>query len=262
MAEKSKGDHGIHPTREHGHSPMGTALFIAMRLASPFIQYGILHYDIGSHIVHRLHVCNPRSCPSSSVDTAAPISRIVTQAPSRDLPIYRAVLLAMATGASLKHIYWVLNVSETKMKGKTATALGLTNIVFDTVNTVLFTNNMTSAMTGTSQDKLTPPLVVGGLMYVAGIAFETMAEVQRRDFRADTRNEGKVCMNGIWSAARHINYAAYALWRTGFAIAAGGWCWGAVTAVFTLGDFAGRAIPNLEAHLEEKVSLCRSFAYQ
>jgi len=51
--------------------------------------------------------------------------------------------------------------------------------------------------------------------------------------------------------SRHINYFGYTLWRTGYALAAGGWTWGAVTASFFVYDFNFRAIPVLQHYLEE-----------
>lgn len=50
-------------------------------------------------------------------------------------------------------------------------------------------------------------------------------------------------------------FFGYTLWRTGYAIAAGGWTWGAVTASFFVYDFNFRGIPVLQHYLEERVSL-------
>lgn len=43
------------------------------------------------------------------------------------------------------------------------------------------------------------------------------------------------------------------MWRTGYALAGGGWIWGATTAAFFVYDFTQRGIPVLQHYLEEKV---------
>jgi steroid 5-alpha reductase family enzyme len=59
---------------------------------------------------------------------------------------------------------------------------------------------------------------------------------------------------GLFGLSRHINYFGYTLWRTGYALAAGGWTWGAVTGSILAYDFNFRAIPVLQHYLEENVS--------
>ncbi len=81
---------------------------------------------------------------------------------------------------------------------------------------------------------------------------ETGADCQRKRFKKNSRNAGKVCTEGFWKVVRHPNYVGYAMWRAGFALAAGGWKWAAVTGAFTLGDFACRASKNLEEHMSQK----------
>ena len=81
-------------------------------------------------------------------------------------------------------------------------------------------------------------------------------QIQRQVFKKDRKNKGKVYDGGLFSLSRHINYFGYTLWRTGYALAAGGWTWGAVTASFFVYDFNFRAIPVLQHYLEENVSRC------
>lgn len=224
-------------------SPRGTGTFIGLRLLDIPLQFGILYYDIGSHLLSRLH------------GSPIPVSRLVKNpSPARDLPITRLILLAMATGSSLKHVFWVSDISHETMNTKTAITLGVTNMVFNSVNTLLFTTSLTCPEGATSQDSPTPTLVVGTAMFVLGMVMEMSAEVQRKHFKKDKKNEGKLCTEGAWKMVRHPNYIGYAMWRTGFAIAAGGWKWGAVTGLFTIVDFALRACGSLEEHMSSKVS--------
>jgi hypothetical protein len=78
-------------------------------------------------------------------------------------------------------------------------------------------------------------------------------------FKKDRKNKGKVYDAGLFGLSRHINYFGYTLWRTGYALAAGGWTWGAVTASFFVYDFNFRAIPVLQHYLEENVSCCADY---
>ena len=139
------------------------------------------------------------------------------------------------------------------MNTKTAVALGVTNSFFNSVNTLLFTTNVTCPEYFSSQDGPTPTLVTGSALFLLGMIIEIGAECQRKAFKKDKRNEGKLCREGFWKYVRHANYIGYAIWRTGFAIAAGGWKWGAATAGFTILDFACRASRGLEEHMSQKV---------
>lgn len=95
-------------------SPCGTATFVGLRLLDIPLQLGILYYDVGSHLLSRLH------------GSPMMVSRLVKNpSPARDLPITRMILLAMATGSSLKHIFWVTSLSHETMNTKTAVALGV-----------------------------------------------------------------------------------------------------------------------------------------
>lgn len=224
-------------------SPCGTTTFVGLRLLDIPLQLGILYYDVGSHLLSRLH------------GSPIPVSRLVKNpSPARDLPITRLILLAMATGSSLKHIFWVTSLSHETMNTKTAVALGVTNSFFNSVNTLLFTTNITCPEYFSSQDGPTPTLCVGSALFLLGMIIETGSECQRKAFKKDKRNDGKLCREGFWKYVRHANYIGYAVWRTGFAVAAGGWKWGAATAGFTILDFACRASRNLEEHMSQKVS--------
>jgi steroid 5-alpha reductase family enzyme len=48
--------------------------------------------------------------------------------------------------------------------------------------------------------------VIGSVMALAGIAFETIGDAQLRAFRADPASKGKVLDTGLWRYTRHPNY--------------------------------------------------------
>ena len=78
--------------------------------------------------------------------------------------------------------------------------------------------------------------------------------MQRARFKKDSKNQGKPYTGGLWATSRHINYFGYMLWRSGYALAAGGWIFGGVIASFFAYDFITRTIPALEDYCEHRVS--------
>lgn len=158
----------------------------------------------------------------------------------------------MSAGGALKQIYWLLGISQEEFPVSNAIEVSAFNIVFDSVNSLLFTSALTSASTNGEHFPQTP-LLVGSGLYVAGILTETFSEWQRKQFKDKPANKGKVYGGGLFGVARHINYGGYALWRAGYAMAAGGWIWGAVVGSFFLYNFATSSVPELNLYCEERV---------
>jgi protein-S-isoprenylcysteine O-methyltransferase Ste14 len=61
-----------------------------------------------------------------------------------------------------------------------------------------------------------------------------------------------VCEVGLWAKARHINYGGYVLWRTGFALAAGGWVPALGIAAFNLYHFVYSSIPLMDKYMVKR----------
>lgn len=215
-----------------------------MRLLSIPLNTSILYYDLGSHLVHRLRNDPP----------AVPLNRLaLNPSPARDLPITRLVLLGMATGSSLKQILFAGCLNHECMVGPKAGCAGFAETIYDAINLLLFTNNALSPSFATSQDEATPTLVVGSALYVLGMIVECVSECQRRCFEKCKKNEGKPVNKGLWKVVRHANYLGYMVWRAGFAVAAGGFKWGAAVTAFNILYFAARTCKPLEDCLSEKV---------
>lgn len=95
-------------------------------------------------------------------------------------------------------------------------------------------------------------MYIGAAMFVIGILVEPIAEVQRKQFKDDPKNQGKPYAGGLFGLARSINYGAYTIWRAGFALAAGGPVWAAVVGGFFFWDFSTRAIPVMEEYCTKR----------
>ena len=80
-----------------------------------------------------------------------------------------------------------------------------------------------------------------------------MSEIQRKRFKDKPENKGKLYGGGLFGLATNINYGGYTLWRTGYAVAAAGLPWGALTGALAFYDFSTRAIPVLDQYCTDRV---------
>lgn len=60
----------------------------------------------------------------------------------------------------------------------------------------------------------------GALLWIFGLAFESVADRQLARFKADPSNRGRVCDRGLWRLSRHPNYFGEWLIWCGFALLA------------------------------------------
>jgi len=72
-------------------------------------------------------------------------------------------------------------------------------------------------------------IVIGGLVWLAGIVLEIVADAQKASFRRDPANTGRFIDRGVWAWSRHPNYLGEILVWVGVAIVAlpvaVGWQW-------------------------------------
>lgn len=226
-------------------SPLGTTIFVGLRSLDPLLQYGILARGWGSSFLHKIGLSTlPAGLPTN---TGTIIDKL-------GLSPYRLILLAMATGSSLKQIYWLVGLSEERFDpGAALTVVGF-NTGANSLNNLLFTTTAFSASLSGNETFPQTPLIVGSILYVVGILTEAISESQRTRFKRNPKNKGKLYTSGLWQYARHINYTGFVLWRTGYCLAAGGWVWGTAAFAWHFADFAMRGVPLLNEYCEEKVS--------
>lgn len=66
--------------------------------------------------------------------------------------------------------------------------------------------------------------VVGLLLWLVGVTFESVGDKQLKDFKADPANKGKVMDRGLWSWTRHPNYFGDScVWWGIWLVAASAW---------------------------------------
>lgn len=68
--------------------------------------------------------------------------------------------------------------------------------------------------------------VIGLILWVGGLAGESIADAQLARFRRDPANRGRVCQAGLWAFSRHPNYFFEWLVWVGYAVFASGAPWG------------------------------------
>lgn len=235
-------------------SPVGTATFVGLRALDPVLQYQILAHGLGAGFLAKLGLT---TIPLS----AAVVTRTGIKLIDRlGLPLDRLLLLAMAVGSAAKQIFWLTYISEEEFPAASALAVSAYNTICNSVNALLFLAAATSAARSTRPftvpvgpgSRLSLPVALGALLYAVGISLETGSELQRKKFKQDPAHKGKLCREGLWAWARHINYSGYTMWRTGFALASGGWVAGSVVAAMQAVNFAKGGTVHLDTYMSKR----------
>ncbi|KAF2721084.1 hypothetical protein K431DRAFT_338941 [Polychaeton citri CBS 116435] len=220
----------------------GTATFFGLRLLDPIIQHGILAQGAGDSLVATL---GGRPLPRGpSLVTNTFFDRL-------GLSPYRSILFAMSVGGVFKQNLHLTTIMQESMSVKFGAMVGFFNITFDSINSLIFIAAQTSASTNGEHFPQTP-LIAGSALYLIGMILELGSEYQRHVWKKDPANKGQVYDKGLFGLSRHINYFGYTLWRTGYALAAGGWVYGAAVAALFSFQFTQSSIPQLAEYLQNR----------
>ena len=100
--------------------------------------------------------------------------------------------------------------------------------------------------------------IIGAIIVLTGIAFETIGDAQLKAFKSDPANEGKVLDSGLWRYTRHPNYFGDFMtwWGIWLVAAETGWVVALVTVIgpiflsFTLMKWSGG--PMLERGMKKR----------
>jgi len=223
---------------------LGVVTFVGLRLLDPWLQYNILQNGWGTSLIERLGGNTLPRGPAWLTNT--PIDHL-------GLSPYRFIIFGMSVGAVLKQTFHMTTIMQEEIRPAPAAAIGVYNALINSASSLLFVCAQTSASVNGEHFPQTP-LIVGASLYAIGLSAEWFSEVQRAAFKRDPKNKGKLYTGGLFGISRHVNYFSYTVWRGGYALAAGGWIWGAVVAAWLAFDFTARAIPVLQEYLEDRVS--------
>jgi protein-S-isoprenylcysteine O-methyltransferase Ste14 len=237
------------PSREHrtpNSSPLGIVVFSTLRLADPILQHAIITRHLGVSALPEYFGGSLASLPFAS-----------SLANVLDLPPYHQLMLGMSLGSALKQIFWLLGVSQQELPVSHAVAISAWNTAMNSVNTALSLWSLTTPYQypELSIDSLfnSPSVLVGTILYATGILTEIISEIQRSRAKKNPANAGKPYTGGLFGFARHINYTGYMLWRTGYALTAGGPIWGFAIAAFNFRAFSAASVPELDGYCQKRV---------
>lgn len=223
---------------QYGSSPLGSTIFVGLRVLDGFV------------LQRALQVLNPMPALWTRLGWEAPPPPPTGGLPlamsAHDLTPFQAVLWSMAIATALKHSFWLLFTSKEKVKPGAAVVIGVFNTVMNSLNTLAFAFAAVNPTWSESNLYISIPI------FAAGILIETISEVQRKQFKDDRKNDGKLYTGGLFGYARSINYFGYMLWRAAFATAGGGLILGGIVAAWHTFDFCGRAIPTMDDYCSKK----------
>ena len=222
-------------------NPPGTLTFLGLRSLDTVLQYNLLAGG-GAALLAKAGI--------TTIASGAALQTGISIIDSLNLPLSHLIILAMAVGSTVKQSYWLVSLSQENFPPTAALAVGAYNSFVNTLNTLLFLTAATSSLSAPSfpGTSVPYPLVIGSILYTIGITLETVSEYQRRKFKDDVANKGKVMRTGLWRWARHINYGGYALWRGAYCLASSGIVGGLVMGTIQALDFVTRAVPVLNEY--------------
>ena len=93
--------------------------------------------------------------------------------------------------------------------------------------------------------------VVAVVGFLLGSYLNTGSELQRKRFKAEPRNRGKLYTGGLFRRVRHVNYLGDLLWVTAWAVVTRS-AWALVIPLVLGLGFVYYFIPPLHRHLESK----------
>ena len=92
---------------------------------------------------------------------------------------------------------------------------------------------------------------IGVGLFVLGGFLNTGSELQRKRFKDDPANRGKLYTGGLFRLARHVNYFGDSLWAMGWAMLTGN-LWAALVPLALTAGFVFFFIPELSKYLRQR----------
>jgi len=155
------------------------------------------------------------------------------------LPFFTALMPAVV---SAKHVFWLNFLCRERVTRQFAVFAIVSDFVYESVSSLVFT---AAGVNPLFSERF---FYAGTAIYMASVAAELVAELQRAAFKAKPENRNKVCKSGLWRVSRHINYTANILYGFGYGLATGGPVYSIATAGMYISNFAFNAIPSLERY--------------
>jgi protein-S-isoprenylcysteine O-methyltransferase Ste14 len=214
MSNQSKKSYSLFDPSNKDPHPLPRLVFSILRAIDPYIQHLLIFHGYGYQIISKAGIATVPAGPKGTV------------------------LIAMGAAAAIKQIINMTYILETK-------------IVYSAAIGICIYNTLTNSLASFSSLIYGPSNELGTLQYIGismfsvGILTELISELQRKKFKDNAANKGKVYSGGLFSLARHINYGGYTLWRTGLALTSGNYWWAAFQLVLHMYYFTKKVVPEL-----------------
>ncbi|GAB7345124.1 hypothetical protein MBLNU457_3519t1 [Dothideomycetes sp. NU457] len=239
--------------RPKGSTTPGALTYALLRLLDLPLQYKLLT-TWGPSLISTLHGTPLTPSPSLLSPTAP--NTIPGLSP------YYTLIFGLATASALKHTWWSFSILNYVFRLPLMTGIAGYNTGLNIVNGVLSlwavssNNPFRAALTSGSWSELfdirNSSVPIGVALFAVGMGVEIAAEVQRKAFKARPENKDRPFAGGLFGVVRNVNYTGYLLWRVGYAICCAGLPWAAVILVQQGGDFAFRAVPEMDSYCEQR----------
>jgi protein-S-isoprenylcysteine O-methyltransferase Ste14 len=214
MSNQSKKENILFDRSEKDSHPFPRLVFSILRAIDPYLQYLLIFNGYGYQIISKAGIATVPAGPKGTV------------------------LIAMAAAAAVKQIINTTYIFEAKLIYSSVVGI----CIYNTLNNSLA--SFSSLMYGPSNE-LGSLQYIGISMFSVGILTELISELQRKKFKDNPANKGKVYSGGLFSLARHINYGGYTLWRTGLALTSGNYWWASFQFFFHIYYFTKKVVPEL-----------------
>jgi protein-S-isoprenylcysteine O-methyltransferase Ste14 len=221
MANQSKSEKNLFDRSDKNSSPISRFIFCFFRAVDPYLQQLLIFNGYGYQILSKAGIA---TVPSGPKGTA---------------------LVAMAAACALKQIINMTCIFEAKIPVSAV-------VIICICNTVLNSLAGLSSLIYPPSNELGTLQYVGISMFTVGLLTELISELQRKSFKDNPANKGKLYTDGLFSLARHINYGGYTLWRTGIALTSGNYWLAALQFTWHMIDFTKRGVPELGDYCSKK----------
>lgn len=167
------------------------------------------------------------------------------------LPIPRLLLISAGALQGLKQIYWAWFLSLDIVRPNSGLEVSAINAFMETVFATLYLCTTTSS--SSMDEKVTPVHALGFAVFATGLFLEWVSEIQRRRFKDNPSNKGRLFTGGLFGYARHINYAGFLMGRAGHAMIASGWILGTIVGLLFWLDLGGRGVRVMDNYCTGRV---------
>ena len=221
MANQSKSGKSLFDRSDKTSNCVSRLIFCLLRGIDPYIQYSLIFNGIGQELLSKVGLVSFSSGPKGTA------------------------LVVMAGACAFKQILNITYILETNVPISASITIGIYNTVLNSLAGL-------SALIYPPSNDLGPLQYVGISMFTVGLLAELVSELQRKQFKDNPQNQGKLYTGGLFSLARHINYGGYTLWRTGLALTSGNYWLTALQFTWNMFDFTKRAVPELSNYCSQK----------